>query len=326
MNAYYESYGFEDGGAGSLFTGDAEVNTDAARSGDSGLQIGVDVQVIWTLPPTYDITDGQWLWTVEGLTVGERYVVRAWAKHIEIGNLPIDLAIRNPATAATATLDTLDTSATDWTQMSGEFVASGESAQVQLRCDESGVSITKWYADDVEVVGMAIQLAERGVDAVVSTLQSNLSAELAAIVSEMGDGVTLTAPANADYYKRPKSEISGGTAHVEVFEQEFDIEQPYTDAAAGRLAYELPLIVRLTAINRDAATADTMMKRMRRYGAGIVRVLVENYQLGGTDDSLKIVRPVTYRPYWEVDSEDEDMVNKVRVEVPLLVLCEEVNT
>jgi hypothetical protein len=30
-------------------------------------------------------------------------------------------------------------------------------------------------------------------------------------------------------------------------------------------------------------------------------------------------------PYWDIDSENEDLVRKVRIEVPVTVLCEEVD-
>ncbi len=101
---------------------------------------------------------------------------------------------------------------------------------------------------------MTIQLSERAVTAMISTLQANLPAELTLIETEFGDGVSLPAPANAEYYNRPKSEISDGDAHVEVFEDAYEFRDPYSDGAANRVSFNFELTVRLTFHNRNAET------------------------------------------------------------------------
>jgi hypothetical protein len=173
---------------------------------------------------------------------------------------------------------------------------------------------------------MAVKLAERAVDAVVAILLANLATELTAIDTERADGITMAAPIAAQYYKRPKAEISGATCHVEVFEGGFDFFNPYIDVDAQRAAYELPMTVRITFFNREGEDADTMMVRMRRYAAGVFNVLNKNATLGGSDDAIKIAAVDRVDPHWETEGEDADKIQKVQTTFDVSVKCEEVQS
>jgi len=173
---------------------------------------------------------------------------------------------------------------------------------------------------------VAVKLAERAVNAVIAQLQADLATELAAIVTERADSDTLTAPATANYYNRPKAEIAGGTteSHIEVFEGEVDFNNPYTDAAAERFTYEVPITVRLTVFNRDGALAPPMATRMRRYGVGIANVFNKNHDLGGTDSAIQAIRVDSVRAHWDENNPD-DGAGKIKVQtvVETTVKCEE---
>jgi hypothetical protein len=253
---------------------------------------------------------------------GRMYALRLYAKHDTGDNTDLLVDLVNPLEANAKAVAPED--AADWTMVHHTFVAEGSTTTLVLEPEHvSEDSI--WAVDAVEVREMPIQMAERAVDAVVSVLQSHLGTELGEIETEMADGITLPTPSTSSYYKRPKSEIAGGDSHVEVFEASLTVDQPYSDGAAGRVTYEVPITIRLTAFNRNNKTADDMMALCRRYSAALVRVITSKYRLGGTDDSIKIVRATGVTPYWDIDSENEDLVRKVRIEVPVTVLCEEVD-
>lgn len=204
----------------------------------------------------------------------------------------------------------------------GNFVALGETLRVVVRAQAQ--TISTWYVDDLVVDGtaVAVKLAERSIDAVVSLLQSNLSTELAAIDTDRGDGITMAVPANSDYYKREKKEIAGATVHVEVFEEDWRFDNPYSDANAQRATYDLPVVVRVTCFNRGGDSADTMHKRKRRYATGVFNVINKNATLGGTDAAL--LDAVVTDVESEIERDAEDSIAKVRVTLRLLVKCEEV--
>ncbi len=170
---------------------------------------------------------------------------------------------------------------------------------------------------------MAIQLSERAITATIDLLKANLATELAAIVTEFGDGITLPAPVNASgYYNRPKSEIQGDDAHVEVFEDPFEFRHPYSDAAANRATYDLEIVVRVTVINREAVDAETMYSKMRRYSAAVVRIVLDNPQLDAGPE-VQVAKVVRVDPYHEIEGEDEEGYQKVSTAVALEVSLEE---
>ncbi len=148
---------------------------------------------------------------------------------------------------------------------------------------------------------MAIYLAERVVDGVVAILQSDLATELGAIDTERNDGITLAAPANAQYTKYPLIETAGSTVHVEVFEGSWSFGISSTDANDQRATFDIPITVRLSHFNRDNDDSDTMMIRMRRYQVGLFNVINKNYDLGGSDPCLLVSTVTDCTPSWEID-------------------------
>jgi hypothetical protein len=184
-----------------------------------------------------------------------------------------------------------------------------------------------WYFDDWFYGDLvAVKLAERGVDATVALLQSNLATELTAIDTERADGITMAAPANGDYYKRPKPEITEATAHVEVFEDAYEFANPYSDAAAQRATYELPITIRVTYFNRDGDTRDTMVTRGRRYAAGVFNVLNKNWDMDDADDATLngVITNVT--PPWVEGDESQPGQAKGRTTLSGVIKCEEIQT
>lgn len=182
-----------------------------------------------------------------------------------------------------------------------------------------------WLVDDLHLGGLqtvAIKLAERSVDAIVTRLQSQLATELALIDADRPDAVVLTAPASTDYYKRPKLEIAGSEAQICVFEDSFDFDNPYVDSDAQRATYQIPITVRLVLFNVNGDTPDTMINRARRYGVGIFNVFNKAPTLAGVDPAIKMVVSRSVRPAWELEP-GKDNVLKASVEVPLTVTCEE---
>ena len=190
--------------------------------------------------------------------------------------------------------------------------------------NENGVVSTEWYVDLVED-GMAIKLSERAIDALVATLQANLATELTAIDTDRGDGITMTAPADAAYHKFPKGEIAGDRASVEVFEAGgFEFTNKYTDHTNQRAVYTVPLIVRITWFNETGGDVDEMYKRGRCYASGVKIVLVKNPRLEDDDDAIQGVTVGSYQMHHETQGEDSEKVSKSVVTMNLDVDCEEI--
>lgn len=210
-----------------------------------------------------------------------------------------------------------------WT-ISTSTPISGPDIRLRLGAQAAEGVFGWWHVDDLVVEGtpLAVKLAERAVDAIESLLQSNLSTELTAIDTDRGDGITMAAPANGQYYKREKAEVAGATAHVEIFESDWDFTNPYTDADAQRATYDLPVFVRVTCFNRDGDSADTMHARKRRYAAGVFNVINKNSDLGDSDDAT--INVVVQGVDTDFDRDAEDNISKVRATLRLLVKCEEV--
>jgi hypothetical protein len=180
------------------------------------------------------------------------------------------------------------------------------------------------YVQGIE--SMAVKLAERGVDAVVLCLQTYLAAELLAIDTDRADGITMVAPANTGYYRRPKVEIAGATSHVEVFEGGYEFGNPYVDSGDGRAVYDLPVTVRLTYFNRSGADRAEMCTRMRRYSAGVFNAISKHSDLADTDDATQIAVVNSVTPPWESISEADPGTFKGQITLQLTVRCEEVQT
>lgn len=239
-------------------------------------------------------------------------------------NLEIVTVDGNGATTV-ETITATDLSDDTWTQVTTLFTTSGTSLAIRIRSIFAAASVynTVFYVDSVSVTegDVAIKLSERAVDAVVSTLQTNLGTELAAIDTERGDGVTLTVPASGDYHKRPKAVIEGSRVQIEVYEEGFSFDHPYSDMDAERAVFDVPIVIRLTCFNENGETADVMRTRMRRYTAGIYNTVIRNPRLGASDDAIQ--HAVLERTDWDIEAEG-DSVTKVQVAMDATVKCEEV--
>ena len=171
---------------------------------------------------------------------------------------------------------------------------------------------------------VAVKLAERGIDAVVSCLQTYLPTELTAIDTERADTITMAAPANVNYYKRPKPEMAGATAHVEVYEEEFGFGNFYSDSGDSRAVFDLPVTVRLTYFNRTGGDRNEMVTRMRRYSAGIFNVIAKHTDLADSDAATNVTELTLVTPPWSEISEEEPNTFKGQITIQLTVKCEEV--
>lgn len=174
------------------------------------------------------------------------------------------------------------------------FTGMGTEARVRFSISQGvtapGVLFTEsLFVDDVNVTGddVAVKLEERVLDELVSCLQTNLGTELTAIETNRGDSLDLPEPPATHYYKREKLEIAGEKAHVEVFAEDFDFENPYTDINAQRAVAVVPTIIRLTHFNNDGASVDDFELRKMRYRVGLFNVINKNPTLTGTDDAIK---------------------------------------
>jgi hypothetical protein len=189
---------------------------------------------------------------------------------------------------------------------------------------------TTFRVDDVRYLqgadSVAVKLAERGVDSVVSVLQTYLATELTAIDTERADGITMAAPANVNYYKRPKPEIVGATSHVEVYENEFGFGNFYGDSGDSRAVYELPVTVRLTYYNRSGGDRNEMVTRMRRYSAGIFNVIAKHPELADSDNATNVTEITLVTPPWAELDDSEPNTFKGRITIQLTVKCEEVQS
>lgn len=208
------------------------------------------------------------------------------------------------------------------------FTAAGSTAYFRARSTTTAAALIsdEWFVDYIEYreLDMAVELAERGIDAMVAILQSALGTELAAIDTARGDSITMDVPASGNYYKYPKAEIAGETVHVEVFEDEFEFLNPYSDAASQRAVYLLPLTVRITHFNRANYSAGDMVTRSRRYATGVFNVINKNPYLAGTDDAIQVAVVEKVTPVWVPEGEDVQKIIKTVDTLQVVLRCEEV--
>jgi hypothetical protein len=152
-------------------------------------------------------------------------------------------------------IESTDVEGTTWINYEWDVNPAGTDDEIHLRPNGVGgfAEQVRWRIDDVYYAdsSLAVKLAERSIDAVVSLLQSNLAAELTAIDTERADGVTMAAPPNGNYYKYPKAEIGGGSAHISVYESAIEFDDPDRDAAAERATYDIPLDIKRRCRRRD---------------------------------------------------------------------------
>ncbi len=310
-----------------LFAGFGAYSTLSANNGTRSLKVESFKSSIGVPPPDDNSIVRQRDLRLEfGATYTPTFAVNLYTSN-GTSNLFLDFDVGDGVYApfATATMASFGPYWKLWKP--GTFVALGTVGRIRFRTVTLPADgLVTWLVDDVSVLGdvMAIKLAERAVDAVVTQLQSSLGTELGLIDTDRADGVTLTVPPNDAYYNHPRSEIAGThDVVVEVFENSFDFTNPRTDPASQRAWYTIPITVRITCFGRNGESADTMTDRGRRYGTGAFNVFNKNYRLGGTDAAVKHILVNSYTPYWESEGEDENMVLKHQVTLQTEVRCEE---
>jgi hypothetical protein len=224
---------------------------------------------------------------------------------------------------ATVGADTLNPNA--WNELSYTITPAGADDLIIVQLlNVGGFGSKDWYFDQLRYGDlMAIKLAERGVDAIVSLLQANLGAEIGLINTDRGDGVNLSAPANSNYYKHDRSEITGGTVWIEVYEGSLTFPTAEEDAAASRATYDLPFTVRVTFFRRTGShdSAD-MVTLARRYATAIFNVINKNFDLADSDDATK---GAWIDSVDRVIEDDDQGPYKCRVTLTGLMKCEELH-
>lgn len=216
---------------------------------------------------------------------------------------------------------------TDWVQLDHTFAATDLGTiyvDVRNRIKNPKVTAT-WYFDDfsIETDDMAVKLSERGVSAIQTLLASDLETELTAIDTDRSDTITTAGTVTA-YYKYPRAVISGGQTHIEVFEESFEFEHPYSDADASRATYRLPVVVRITFFNRDQDSQENFTTRARRLAAGVFNVFNKKPTLAGADAAVQIVASTVVDPQWITDGDESQEITKALITIRLELMCEEV--
>lgn len=261
------------------------------------------------------------------LTAGHRCQVRAYVQPWGFHGDPLEVLINNGSGAlAQQGMRVAGAAVYEWWNL-GAFIATGAAGQIRFKSYNADETSQGWHIDDVYVIDpegdVAVKLAERAIDAIITTLQDNIATELTAIDTERGDGITMTAPGSSDYHKYPKNPIGGSRCQVEVFESNFDFLEPWPDAQS-RALYTIPITVRFTVFNEGGELASVMSTRMRRYTAAAFNVFSGNPTLG--DDAIHIANTARIDPHWEMHGEDADKVAKVQVSFYMDIRCEEVQS
>lgn len=228
------------------------------------------------------------------------------------------------------TVESTDLTVNQWNFVSWNITPAAATDAVYIAAQIRGSFVDhhiNWYFDDwFHGDAVVVKLAERGVGSIIALLQSQLATELTAIDTDRADGVTMAAPANGQYYNRPDPEIAGATAHVEVFEDEYEFTHALSDSGDGRANYDLPITIRVTYFNRDGDTRATMTTRGRRYAAGVFNALSKNHTLADSDDATIAVQVERVTPPW-VEGDDADPNKfKGRITLSATVRCGEVQT
>lgn len=286
--------------------------------------------------------EGSIVQQVSGLSVGSSYLVKGWVAARE----------SSPAPPSASHLDADHSeNGSDWTTFGtatdsdfgdadgdpdpdkgeylevdfGSFEATATTMYVRFRLylDEEAPRLVTLWLDLVSMEEeLAVKLSERAIDAVVTQLQADLGTELAAIDTDRADGITMAVPASGAYYRHPKAEITGenGTT-VEVFENnDYELENPNTDAGSGRASFKVEIVVRFTVFTRDGGTADNMTDRKRRYAAGVANVFLNTPTDVASDTSVPLVTTTRVNLFPEFEAET---VRKSQVEVFLTVSISE---
>lgn len=148
---------------------------------------------------------------------------------------------------------------------------------------------------------MAVEFTQRVVDAFEATFTASYPAALTAIDA--------TLPGVSTYYKAPVPVIGGGTLHVEFYEGDIEFDEPYTDRGTVN-RFRGIYYVRFTLFNRDNASPDEMVSRIRKYASAALNVIRANHTLG--DACIINASPQSWAHAWDVDGEDTEKKFKLR--------------
>jgi len=258
--------------------------------------------------------------TAIAVDIGTTYRVRQWVNGQNADSKPLGVSVEGDTITHT---DYGNWHIFDW----GAFTATDTSASyLAFMIDTGSPGVHFWLVDDIFIQedSVTIQLGYRAVQAAITMLRANLADELTATAADFGS-FTPSAVANDDYYARPKAFPSLTTSQVwcEVYENTFTFEQPYSDAGNQRAVYDLPLTVRLTAINGRGNPPATMIEGMRQYAAALYNSFITNTDLGDADGATKVAIVSSVIPTWDIDPES-DLVRKASVTLNVVVRCEEI--
>jgi predicted Zn-dependent protease with MMP-like domain len=171
-----------------------------------------------------------------------------------------------------------------------------------------------------------VQLAELAVNRLISVISTGIAAELTAIATDRGDGLSLPEPSGdaGDIVSYPiEAETANDKIWIEVFEQPFTLDQAYTDSENNfRATWVIPCTVRVTLFNREQNTSSEMSDRIRRYSVALYNVVAKNNTLGGEPIQMAWVQDMT--PHWGISGEDEQTALKVQYEMTVIITAEEV--
>jgi hypothetical protein len=171
---------------------------------------------------------------------------------------------------------------------------------------------------------MAIQLGERVLVGLITTISGAIVDELKAIATET-QSTELTAP--TAYYQYQRAVAKDPSVYLEVWVDEVrNLNVPSTYTIVGnRHRCEVECTCRLTYINRTNANPDQSHIDGQRYAAALARIFLENPQLGD-DPYIQFAQPLSYVPSSSRIDEAGLAHTVNQVTATLLVTIEEINT
>jgi len=211
----------------------------------------------------------------------------------------------------------------------GDVTAAGSEMRLRFFADATNpfaIGSVEWHVDDWEVSDpVTVKLAERVLSELETLFVANLGTELAAIDTDRNDGLSVPVPASANYYQRPKPELTGAETYIELFEGTltFETDRFYEGAADGKAQYSLPVTVRATINNHNNRTSAQMLTLLRRMEVGLFNVLSKNITPWTGGEQVVSIVVSSVLPYWETAGEDEEKVIRVQSTMELTVQMEE---
>lgn len=131
---------------------------------------------------------------------------------------------------------------------------------------------------------MAINLAERAVDAAKDLFQNQLPAVLTTINTEHSDGITVPAP--EAYYIHHIAQSKHNVYMTFSATSALDMRNPNA-GTAKRLQSDVNIRIEVVLINRQNYSHETMHRIMMRYGAAVARVLVQYPTLNVSGNNIQ---------------------------------------